>query len=97
MNQPQREPSANPNLALVLHFLLQLLPFAASAFTLYLGYELYIQGVSGTVALAPEPATFQDQLINATPGLLFAIGGFVALLASILRATDGPDISRFRR
>lgn len=84
---------ANPNLALVLHFFLKMLPFAVSAFLLYLGYDLYLRGVTGQASLAPNPNTLQDQLINAAPGLLFGIGGLVSLVVSIQK--NGDNSFRF--
>lgn len=80
---------ANPNLVIFLHFLLKIVPFAIAAFTLYLGYDLYLRGVTGQASLAVDPTTLEGQLINAVPGLLLGIGGFIVLVVSIIKGADG--------
>ena len=87
--------AANANLALLFSFLLKLTPYALSAMLMYLGYDLYLRGVSGQAALLPtEPVELQDQLINATPGLLAGVGGFVALVLSIIKSSYDDGFRR---
>jgi hypothetical protein len=80
--------AANPNFALFLNFLLQVFPFAVSALLIYLGYDLYLRGVTGQGSLAPDATTLPDRLINAAPGLLLGAGGFVTLVVTIIKAGD---------
>jgi hypothetical protein len=74
---------ANPNLLLVLYFAIKALPMIISGVAIYLGYRLFILGVTGQASLSVDTGTVEGQLINAAPGLFFAIGGITALIASI--------------
>ena len=51
--------------------------------TIYLGYELFVLGVTGQASLSVETHSVKGQLLNAAPGLIFALGGIVALICSI--------------
>lgn len=88
MNDREGSPHANPNLAICLHFLLRMVPFAVAGLTLYLGYDLYLRGVTGHASLAPDSTTLRAQVINAVPGLLLGCGGFVVLIVTILKGGD---------
>ena len=46
---------------------------------IYLGYDLFIMGVTGVASLSLETEKVTMQLLNAAPGLFFAIGGLVNL------------------
>jgi len=46
--------------------------------SIYLGYRLFILGVSGKASLIIDANSFSGQLVNASPGLFFAIGGLIA-------------------
>jgi hypothetical protein len=50
-----------------------------SCVAIYLGYRLFILGVTGQASLSVESKTVSAQLINAAPGLFFAIGGLTTL------------------
>ncbi len=67
----------------VLHYSFKIMTVAASALSIYLGYYLYIQGVTGEASLIVGAKDFEGQLINAAPGLFFAIGGLGTLGYSI--------------
>lgn len=43
---------------------------------------------SGEASLSMQSNTVSGQLINAAPGLFFAIGGIAALIVSILRGVQ---------
>ena len=56
----------------------------AGIVSLYLGYSLFIKGVSGEASLHVEHNKTKIQLLNAAPGLFFAALGCVILVYSIL-------------
>ncbi len=78
----------NPTLVLVMYFLFKSLPLALSAFSIYLGYRLFILGVTGEASLSLATETVSGQLLNAAPGLFFAIGGLVTAIVSAYRGVD---------
>lgn len=92
MEDGERGAHANPNLALCLHFLLRMVPFAVAGLTLYLGYDLYLRGVTGHASLAGDSTTLQGQVINAVPGLLLGVGGFVVLVVAIIKGADSGGL-----
>ena len=67
-------------LALVLFFAFKLSLVAAAVFTIYLGYSLFILGVSGEASISVDAKDVSGQLLNAAPGLFFAVGGIVTLV-----------------
>ena len=70
----------NQRLALVLYFLFKFFLIAVSGFTIWLGYHLFVLGVSGEASLIVNAKDTSGQLINAAPGLFFALGGIAALI-----------------
>ncbi|MCU7871339.1 MAG: hypothetical protein KZQ91_01205 [Candidatus Thiodiazotropha sp. (ex Lucinoma borealis)] len=81
----ERVPQANSNLVITLYFFMKMLPMLISGMCIYLGYNLFILGVTGKASLSIESDTISGQLLNAAPGLFFAIGGVVALIFSIVK------------
>jgi hypothetical protein len=78
-----------PNgLAVALYFTFKTIPATVAGFSIYLGYRLFILGVTGQASLSIQSQTISGQLANAAPGLFFAIGGFAALIASILKGVE---------
>lgn len=75
----------NPNLVLCLYFALKSIPMFFSGMSIYLGYKLFILGVTGQASLSVESDTVSGQLINAAPGLFFGVGGIVCLIFSVLK------------
>ena len=69
----------------VLYFAFKSIPYAVSAFAIYLGYKLFVLGVTGEASLVVNAQSVQGQLINAAPGLFFAVGGIAALIATVLK------------
>ncbi|MGD0235209.1 MAG: hypothetical protein ABSC55_11830 [Syntrophorhabdales bacterium] len=84
----QNAPQANPNLTFVLYYLFKVIPMLIGGFAIYLGYKLFILGVTGQASLSVESKTISGQLLNAAPGLFFAIGGVIAVIASIWKGVD---------
>lgn len=78
-------PATNSNLAIALYFLFKTIPYAVSGFSIYLGYKLFILGVTGAASIVIEAHSIGGQLLNAAPGLFFAVGGIAALIAAIVK------------
>ena len=60
-------------------FILKYLGIIVSGMAIYLGYDLFILGVTGKASLSVELENTSMQLLNAAPSLFFAIGGLVNL------------------
>ena len=60
-------------------FIFKYLGIIVSGMAIYLGYDLFILGVTGKASLSLELDKLSMQLVNAAPGLFFAIGGLVNL------------------
>ena len=58
----------------------------AGLFCTYLGYKLFVLGVNGQASLIVENKTTKAQLINASPGIFFALFG-MALIAFVVWTT----------
>ena len=85
MTETPREPSSkpNPNLVFFLLVCFKMLPMIISGVSIFLGYRLFILGVTGKASLSIETNAVSGQLLNAAPGLFFAVGGMIALIFSI--------------
>lgn len=81
----QKVPSdnLNSNIVIALYFFLKALPMLISGMTIYLGYNLFVLGVTGKASISIHSETIEGQLLNAAPGLFFAVGGLVSLIISI--------------
>ena len=55
---------------------------------IYLGYKLFILGVSGQASLSVNSKSISGQLLNAAPGLFFAVGGIVAIVITVWKGVD---------
>jgi|SRR6185369_5791005 len=71
--------------ALYLYFGFKGFTAAISLASIYLGYNLFILGVTGKASLSVEAHTVKGQLLNAAPGLFFAVGGIVSLIAIVCK------------
>src|SRR5947207_15618548 len=74
---------ANQNLALTLYYLFKILPVVAAGGSIYLGYKLFILGVTGQACLSVESNKVSGQLFNAAPGLFFAVCWLVTIIMSV--------------
>lgn len=81
----QKIPQGSSNLIVSLYFIMKMLPMLISGGCIYLGYDLFIQGVTGNASLSVESDTVSGQLINAAPGLFFALSGIIGLIFSIVK------------
>lgn len=59
-------------------------------FVFLIGVILIILGVTGTVELFVQARELGGHLLNASPGLVIALGGITIIIVAICR---GPDIS----
>jgi hypothetical protein len=80
--------SVNGNLLVVLYFLSKLVPMAIAAAAIYLGYELFVLGVTGQASIVVSAKSIRGQLLNAAPGLFFALGGIAALIVSVWKGSS---------
>lgn len=75
----------NQNLLICLYFLYKLTPAPVIAYAMYLGFELYVQGVSGHASLVIDAHDVKGRLANGAPGLFFGVGGITALIIWIMK------------
>lgn len=86
-----------PRLFTVLGFIFKILPISIAGMAIYLGYKLFVLGVTGEASIVVDATTIKGQLINAAPGLFFAVGGLVALIVIVIKGamvvdnTDGDQ------
>jgi hypothetical protein len=78
------EPLPHHNRGLIFgYFLFKIIPVLVSCFSIYLGYRLFILGVTGKASLVVHSSKMSGQLLNAAPGLFFALGGIAALIVIV--------------
>jgi hypothetical protein len=70
----------NQRLALILYFLFKICLVAVSGLSIWLGFQLFLLGVSGEASLSVNAQDISGKLLNAAPGLFVALGGIVALI-----------------
>ena len=63
----------------------KLFSMIAGLFFAYLGYKLFINGVSGNASLSAKKDKISLQLLNASPGLFFALFGALIIIYSVLQ------------
>jgi hypothetical protein len=80
--------SLSTNMAFILYYSFKVLPMLIGAFAIWLGYKLFILGVTGQASLSVESQTVSGQLLNAAPGLFFAVGGIVAVIVSVWKGVS---------
>ena len=78
-------PPGAPRLTTVLWFIFKILPMSIAGFSVYLGYKLFLLGVTGEASIVVDATNIRGQLINAAPGLFFAVGGLVALIVIVVK------------
>ena len=93
-NRPSSDQNVNYNLMFTMYYIVKLAGPVVSCVAIYLGYRLFILGVTGQASLSVEVRTVTAQLINAAPGLFFAVGGLTTLGLSIFKGVEisySPD------
>lgn len=78
----------NPNLIILLHALFKVLPLPICGLSIYLGYRLFVLGVTGQASLSISTGKVSGQLLNAAPGIFFMLGGIAATAAIIYKGMD---------
>lgn len=78
----------NQRLALILYFSFKILAITVSGLSIWLGYRLFVLGVSGEASLKVNAQDLSGQLLNAAPGLFFAIGGIAALIVIVWKGVE---------
>lgn len=68
---------------LVLGLILRIVYVVAVCWFCYLGYDLFIKGVTGEVSLVLEAKGLVARITNAAPGLFLMIGSVAVLIFSI--------------
>src|SRR5205823_3323873 len=76
------------NVLIVLYFTSKRVPMLVSGIAIYLGYKLFVFGVTGQASLVINAHSVSGQLANAAPGLFFAIGGIAALIVAVWRGSS---------
>jgi hypothetical protein len=85
---PERSLRASSNFFLTLYFGFKIAPSLGGILALYLVYRLFILGVTGQASLTVNSNSVGGQLLNAAPGLFFAVGGIVVLVAVVLKGVN---------
>src|SRR5262249_25360667 len=80
--------SPNANLIILVQFFFKVLPLSICVLSIYLGYRLFILGVTGQASLSFDTGKVSGQLLNAAPGIFFMLGGVVATVAIIYKGMD---------
>lgn len=94
-------PRSNTNLILILYYTFKIIPVIVAAGAIYLGYRLFILGVTGQASLSVNTSQVRGQLLNAAPGLFFAVGGIVTIIVTVWKGVDisfnngGQDFGNF--
>jgi len=70
------------------HSILRLLSLVIAGLAIYLGYDLFIKGVTGKASLVLNSSTVSGQLLNAAPGLFFVLSGVAITMVSLYRRAD---------
>lgn len=78
----------NYNLVLILYYIFKIIPVLVAGLSIYLGYRLFIFGVTGQASLSVNSKTVEGQLINAAPGLFFAVGGIIANIVAVWKGVQ---------
>lgn len=84
-NTPRRKDSSLP---VFLYFLFKIFPMVIAGFSIFLGYRLFILGVTGEASLVVNSKELGAQLVNAAPGIFFATGGIIAVIVSIMKGVS---------
>jgi len=62
--------------------------------SILLGYLLFIKGVTGEASISVDSSSLSGQLINAAPGLFFALAGVVIIVVALIKKRRETRIRR---
>lgn len=71
-----------------MYYIFKMIPAVGAIVSIYLGYRLFILGVTGQASLSVDSHSVKGQLLNAAPGLFFAVGGIVVLIVVVWKGAD---------
>lgn len=63
--------------------ILRLISIIIGGFSLYLGYALFIKGVTGQASISLNTSSISGQILNAAPGAFFALSGVVIIVIAL--------------
>lgn len=78
----------NQRLALILYFVFKYFLVAVSGLSIWLGYRLFVLGVTGEASIIVDAKEIGGQLLNAAPGLFFGVGGIIALIVIACKGVE---------
>ncbi len=81
-------PAYSGALPTALYFIFKILTLVIPGYVVFLGYDLFIKGVTGSASLVVENKEISGQLLNAAPGLFFAVTGVICLGIAIWKGID---------
>jgi hypothetical protein len=76
------------NFSVGMYYAFKIIPSLAALLSIYLGYRLFILGVTGQASLSVDSHSVKGQLLNAAPGLFFAVGGIIVLIVVVWKGVD---------
>ncbi len=89
MSQMVNAPRGSSNtLILAFYYIFKIIPMLVGAVSIFLGYRLFILGVTGQASLSLDSRTVSGQLLNAAPGLFFAVGGIVTNIVAVWKGVQ---------
>lgn len=88
MHQLVNVPTHSNGLLFALYYAFKILPILAGAMSIYLGYRLFILGVTGQASLSVDVHSVKGQLLNAAPGAFFAVGGVAAIIVAVWKGVQ---------
>lgn len=82
--------SSGPNQrpVIVSYFIFKIISLAMAGLAIWLGYKLFLLGVSGEASIVVNASGIGGHLANAAPGLFFAVGGIIALIVIVCKGVD---------
>lgn len=70
------------------HSILRFLSLIIGGISIYLGYLLFIKGVTGEASLVVNATQLKGQLLNAAPGLFFALSGVAIIFFALFKKEE---------
>lgn len=70
------------------HSILRLVALFIAGMSVYLGYDLFVKGVTGEASLVLNASSLSGQLVNAAPGLFFVLSGVAITIVSLYRKIE---------
>lgn len=64
---------------------IRLVSVISGGVSIYLGYMLFLKGVTGQASISVDTSTLSGQIINAAPGLFFALSGVVIIVVALIK------------